>query len=137
MSASVLYHGSTQSGIAVLEPRKRFVPGSMGAEAPEAIYAGKTAAYAAAHSWPWSSDGGVDIRIEDGREVLIVPAAIEDRLQQKVFVYVVPADAFQLMDTEPHGYNFWSQQTVMPLSCLEYASVREALEKNGGSVRLT
>ena len=56
-----LYHGSTTQNIKRLEPRIRYTPA--GKIDYSAIYASPLAAYAAAHSFPWSSNEGVDLDV--------------------------------------------------------------------------
>jgi hypothetical protein len=58
-----LYHGSTVQGLKTLEPKKRFTPA--GAIDYSAIYASRSPAFAICHSFPWSSDEGIDIETKD------------------------------------------------------------------------
>jgi hypothetical protein len=130
-----LYHGSSTPDLKVLEPRIRFTPGSLGKRAPEAIYAGDEPAYAATHGFPWSSKEGFDVVYENGKVVLIVPEAHRERLLQPLFVYEVPGDGFELLDTEPKGHNYWTRERIVPVRCVRYETVTDAVERNGGSIR--
>lgn len=62
-----IYHGTTRKDLQVIKPFKRYTPGGedVADSIPPRIYATYNPAYAAAHSFPWSSDDGVDISIVD------------------------------------------------------------------------
>ena len=71
-----IYHGTTKKDLTVIKPFKRYTPGGedLADVIPPRIYATYEPAYAVAHSFPWSSDDGVDIVVEDGLVAVIVPA---------------------------------------------------------------
>lgn len=138
----VLYHGSDRGDIRRLEPRKRFTPGSHRTEAPPAVYASDDPAYAAAHSFPWTTAEGIILGFErnaEGNHVVIlrVPKALAHRLEQPVYLYALPAKAFELMpDVPPRGHNFRSLEAVGPLLTQSFPNVRAAIEEHGGRVEL-
>jgi hypothetical protein len=128
-----LYHGSTAQGIKTLEPKKRFTPS--GAIDYSAIYASRSAAFAVCHSFPWSSDEGIDIEIKDNRVQLIIPTQLRARLEVPISLYKISAAGFERTQEEKTGYTW---DTVVPVEVVEeiqYSDVLEALKKNGASVR--
>lgn len=134
-----VYHGSNQPDIAEFEPRKRYTPGAYeGQEVPAAVYAGDDAAYAAAHAFPWNSDEGLRLGYEEGKVVLAIPEKLASRLDQKVYIYKLAGDSFELLpDVAPEGHNFWSKQGVKPVEpAMIFESVRKAVEYFGGEVRI-
>ena len=70
-----LYHGSTTQHIKVLEPRQRYTP--QGKIEYAAIYATPLTAYAASHSFPWSTDEGVKLDVVDGIVEMSIPTSTE------------------------------------------------------------
>ena len=79
---TLLYHGTGVPNIDMMEPRKRFTPG--GQNAPERVYAGDMPAFAAAHSFPWATEEGFELSVEDGTVIFKVPSKFKSRLEQKV-----------------------------------------------------
>ena len=137
-----LYHGTVAEGVAAFEPRRRYTPGALGAAAPPAVYATDDPAYAAAHAFPWSSAEGFDLSYRvpfdaGGRPVLRVPAGQAHRLERPVFVYALPAEAFEPLPTvEPRGRNYRSRAPVRPVGVERFPTVRAAVEHYGGRVEL-
>ncbi len=127
-----LYHGSTTQGIKLLEPRKRFTPA--GAIDYSAIYASSSPAFAICHSFPWSSDEGIDIEIKDGRMQLLVPSQLRDRLNTPISLYKILSVGFERTQEEETGYTWHTTASVPVIEEARYESVFEALEKNGGKV---
>jgi hypothetical protein len=128
-----LYHGSTAQDIKVLEPRKRFTPA--GAIDYAAIYASSKPAFAVCHSFPWSSDEGIDIETEDGRIVLIVPKKFESRLQVPVSIYKVSAAGFEHTNEEESGNTWHTKHPQYVIEEAKYSNVDDALKKLGGKVK--
>ncbi len=60
-----LYHGSSIQNLKILEPRKRFTP--EGKINYSAIYASPSIQFSICHSFPWSTNEGVNLSIEDGK----------------------------------------------------------------------
>ena len=134
-----VYHGSDQADIEEFEPRTRYTPGALqGQEMPPAIYAGDDPAYAAAHAFPWGSAEGFNLRYEAGKVVLAVPEQLAHRLEQKVYIYKLSGDAFEVLpDVAPEGHNFWSKVHTKPVEQpVAFDSVREAIEHFGGEIRI-
>ena len=97
-----LYHGSATSGIRLLEPRKRFTPA--GKIEYAAVYASTHPIIAAVHSFPWTSDEGIDFEIVGEKVTLIIPDLLKDRLQQSVSIYKVSAEKSQHTSEDETGY---------------------------------
>lgn len=133
----ILYHGSPIGGIKIFKLQKRYAPEILGDDAVPALYAGDLPAYAIGHGFPWSSHEGFDIDVKkNGDVVLIVPRKYEKRINKKIFLYTVPRASFHLLkNVTPVGHNFASYETVKPISCVAYRSVREGFEKNGGRIK--
>lgn len=129
-----VYHGSITGDIEEFEPRKRYVPG--GADVPPRVYATINPAFAAAHSFPWSSDEGIDLRIEGDKVTLCIPAQYKDRLNQPVFIYKIKGDLFSKTTEEATGETLHAEESVRPEEVQEFASVTEALEHFGGAVEI-
>lgn len=68
IASKFFYHGSSTDGINRLEPRLRYTPGEE-LDSPASIYASDLPAFAAAHSFPWSSDEGIDLYQDNCREL--------------------------------------------------------------------
>jgi hypothetical protein len=129
-----VYHGSVTGDITEFEPRRRYVPG--GADVPPRVYAAPNPAFAAAHSFPWSSDEGIDLSIESGQVVLQIPKELESRLQQPVFIYTLPGEPFELTSEETTGETMHAEEPVIPKTVFHFTSVREAIEHFGGRVEI-
>lgn len=139
MNLNVLFHGSQTDNIGALEPRQRYTPGNEKGS-PAGIYVTDNPAYAAAHSFPWSSDEGVDLYFERGEEngreyvVLEVPKEIETRMQQPVYIYTVKPDSFSPVVSDPVGHNYRSVESVDCIAKQVFESVTQAVEFHGGRV---
>lgn len=140
--ANRLYHGSTTQGLKILKPARRYTPA--GKIAFAAVYATPLPAYAAAHSFPWSSNEGIDVKISDGEDegisknkkvTLIVPAALHERLNMPISIYVVAADGFEHTREESTGHTWHATRQTAVLEEMKYTSVKEALETWGGEVK--
>lgn len=137
MRSNYLYHGSTTKGIKLFEPRKRFTPGVLGKNVPPAIYATDDPRYAAAHAFSWSSKEGFDTYYEKNNLILEVPKKFQKRLDQKICIYTVPKESFELLKkVEPKGRNYWSLQQVKPLSIKCFNSVRDAFIYYGAIIKI-
>lgn len=140
LNFQVLYHGSINAGINVLEPKKRFTPGNE-TDSPEAIYASDDPAFAAAHGFPWSSTEGVDLyydKDENGRKCvhLEVPQSILSRLIQGISVYTVKCEGFKRVDADVAGKSFRSLMATKCLAEKRFKTVIEAVEYFGGKVMI-
>ena len=133
-----IYHGTTTPNIAILEPRKRFTPG--GANIADMIkpriYASYVPAFAVAHGFPWSSADGIDIEISEGKVTLVLPKNKSGILDQKVCLYELPDTTFVHTDEEETGLTYHTEVNTVPLSVKCFASISEAMEVNGGRIRL-
>lgn len=128
-----LYHGSSTDGIERLEPRLRYTPGEE-LNSPAGIYATDLPAFAAGHSFPWSTDEGIDLNVIEGVVVMDVPQSILDRLERNIYIYTVSADPFTFLECESSGHTY---RTTQPVDCLAKAAfhnVKEAIEFYGGRV---
>jgi hypothetical protein len=93
-------------------------------------------AYAVGHGFPWGSEEGFDIDIENEKAVLYVPEKYRNRLNQKIYLYKFSGENFELLeDVTPLGHNFISYASLKPISCEEYSSVEEGMKANGGIVK--
>ncbi len=130
-----IYHGTIQK---VLKPQKRYTPGgeSLADAIPAQIYATYEPAYAVSHSFPWSSDAGVDIEVVEGVVTLVLSESKKDILEQEVCVYTLPDETFSLTEEEEMGLTYHSTEEVVPLACQCFQSVTEAMEKTGGVIKL-
>jgi hypothetical protein len=127
------YHGSSTDGIKCLEPRLRYTPGEE-LSSPSSIYASDLPAFAAAHSFPWSSDEGIDLYVDKQTVIMEVPLSIYERLLRKTYIYVVDSNQFSLVECESTGHTF---RAITPVDCLEkvsFQSVVEAIEHYGGRI---
>jgi hypothetical protein len=128
-----LYHGSITPDIEILEPRKRYTPGSE-ENAPERIYAGDLPAFAAAHSFPWGSKEGFELFVENEKVIFRVPCRFKERLMQKAYLYKVSSDKFERTSSEVTGHTYHSQEATKPVKIQKFNSVGEAIEYFGGEV---
>ena len=123
----VLYHGSTTPDLKTLEPRKRYTPSND--INYESIYATPIEGYAATHSFPWSTDEGVDLDVIDGKVVMQIPQSMEKRLLTPISIYKISAKNFEHLADEVTGQTW---QTIKPCSVIseeKFASVLEAFDK--------
>lgn len=130
-----IYHGSLSGGIAVLIPRIKHEPDD--AKIPR-VYASHLPAFAAAHSWDWSSKEGVDTKVEDNVVTLEIPKDLPNlkkRLNIPVYIYKVPSDGFNKTEEEDTGNTYDSKEEVKPVGNPKvFNSVTEAVEYFGGKV---
>lgn len=133
-----IYHGTIEKDLAVIRPFKRFTPGGaeLADKMPPRIYASYNQAYAVAHSFPWSSDDGVDITIKDGVVILMVPHTSQHVLKQEVSIYALPDSDFVFTTEEETGLTYHSTVEVAPLACQCFKSVTAAMDAMGGKIEL-
>ena len=130
-----LYHGSTISGLKILEPRKRFTPA--GKIEYATVYASPLAIVAAAHSFPWASDEGIDFKISDKSELeLLVPKLQAERLDQPISIYTVSAEHFRPTTEDETGLTYHTEESVEVLGESAYPSATEAIKVLGGTITL-
>ena len=128
-----LYHGSSVDGIECLEPRLRYTPGDE-EMSPAGIYASDLPAFAAAHSFPWSSDEGIDLYVDEGTVFLQVPHSLAPRLQRSTFIYVVDGSQFTFLTCEATGHTFRATKAIPCLQKMSFPSVTDAITHYGGHV---
>jgi len=128
-----LYHGSTTQGLATLEPRKRYTPA--GKIDFAMIYASLNPAFAAMHSFPWSSDEGFDIMIDHDQMTLVVPAKQAERLNIPISIYKISADGFQATIEETTGETWHTTKPTSVLEETKYTSVKDALQTFGATIK--
>lgn len=140
MISPFLYHGSLTADINTLEPRLRYIPGNE-ESSPESIYATDDPAFAAAHSFPWSSDEGINLYYDEDIEnerkpcvCLEIPAALFERLHQPVYIYKLESHNFSWIQEDVVGRTFRSFESVKCLSCQHFSTVVEAIQAFGGKV---
>lgn len=129
------YHGSSTDGIERLEPRLRYTPAEE-FNSPSGIYASDLPAFAAAHSFPWSSDEGIDLYVDRDIVIMEIPLSILPRLQKPIHIYVVDGNLFSLVESESTGHTFRRTEAVDCLEKISFPSVQEAIEHFGGRVIL-
>lgn len=129
-----VYHGSTAGNITEFEPRKRYTPN--GLDVPARVYASPNPAFAAAHSFPWSSDEGIDVTFDEGKTVLVVPEKFKDKLEQKVYIYKIDGSNFKPTKEEGTGETYHSEEHVSPQETIAFESVTSAIEYFGGHVHI-
>jgi diadenosine tetraphosphate (Ap4A) HIT family hydrolase len=128
-----LYHGSSTDDIERLEPSLRYTPGEE-LDSPASIYASDLPAFAAAHSFPWSSDEGIDLYVDGTIVTLEILETHFDRLQKATYIYLVADNQFSLLECESSGHTFRTTQPVDCLQKISFPSVVEAIEHYGGRV---
>ncbi|MEZ4114151.1 MAG: hypothetical protein R3B65_01685 [Candidatus Paceibacterota bacterium] len=122
-----LYHGSVTQNIKTLEPRKRFTPN--GEINYSAIYATPSIGFAVCHSFPWSTNEGVDLSIEDGKIKMVIPKDLEGRLLVPISVYKIEDTNFELTKEESTGYTWHSIKPAGILEEIQYKNVLEAMKE--------
>lgn len=132
-----IYHGTTKHGLEIIKPFKRYTPGdeAVADTIPARIYATYDPAYAVAHSFPWSSEDGVDIVLEEDVVTVVVPATRVSVLEQPVCIYTLPDNTFTFTTEEKMGLTYHSTEEVTPTNCQCFDSVTEAMEYFGGIVK--
>lgn len=128
-----LYHGSAAHNIKILEPRKRYTP--QGKINYSAIYATPLPAFAAAHSFPWSTDEGVELDVEENEVTLSIPKSLKERLQIPISIYKVQAEGFEYTEEESSGYTWHTIHPVEVIEEAKYPSVEIALKELGVKFR--
>lgn len=136
--ADYLYHGSHTDNIEILEPRRRYRPGNEDAP-PEAVYAARNPAYAAAHAFPWASSEGIDLYFDFNSEgqkfvVIEIPEHLMYRLAAPVFIYTVPEDSFTLCEHSNTGDDYRSLCPVICLEKMRFESAIKAILHYGGAI---
>ncbi len=129
----ILYHGSSTDGIERLEPRLRYTPEEE-LDSPAGIYATDLPAFAAGHSFPWSSDEGINLDIIEGIVIMEVPQSMLDRLECDIYIYTVSSELFTLVENESTGHTYRATQPVDCLDKMSFQNVKEAIEYYGGQV---
>jgi len=132
MTHPYLYHSSAVQNLTTLEPRKRHTPYD---KMSASIYATPSAAFAATHSFPWTSDEGIDLNVHGDHIVLTLPENMRPRLQVPVSIYKMSADGFVHTVKESTGYTWHTDKPVEILKEVRYSTVEEAIVSNGGEVR--
>ncbi len=133
-----IYHGTNKKDLTVIKPLKRYTPGGevLADSIQPRVYATYSQAYAVAHSFPWSSDDGVDILVRDETVTLVVPNDKQKVLEQLVCIYTLPDDTFSHTREEETGLTYHSLQEVIPADCQCFDSVTSALHYFGGNIKL-
>lgn len=126
------YHGSVVGNLTVLEPHKRYTPSAL--INFEAIYATPVAAFAAAHAFPWSSEDGIDIVIEQSVVTLLCPSSQIEKLSVPISIYKVSDVTFVKTTVEETGYTWHSLVAVPVVEELRYADVATAMTAQGGHI---
>jgi hypothetical protein len=127
-----LYHGSITQNLKTLEPRKRYTPA--GKIEFAAIYATPLTAYAAAHSFPWSSEEGVKLEVINSKVFLKIPSKFKEKLESPVSIYKISTENFEHTKEEKTGYTWHSVQPTKVLEEIKYENVLEALKMLGVEV---
>ncbi len=127
------YHGSPTDGIDCLEPRIGHIPGNE-TNSPPSVYASDLPAFAAAQSFSWSTDEGIDLYVDNETVVLEIPASISSRLQSQAYIYSVDSQQFSRVESETTGHTFRSTGQVPCLQKESFQNVVEAIEYYGGKV---
>lgn len=122
-----LYHGSTTQNLKILEPRRRYTP--QGKIDHAAIYATPLPGYAATHSFPWSSDEGVDLDVDENKISFSIPKILMERLQTPISIYKISNENFEHTQEELSGYTWHTTQPVEILEEKQYESVEMALKE--------
>lgn len=128
-----LFHGSLVADIKEFEPRIGHTPDEK--KIPR-VYATQSAAWAAAHSWNWSSSEGIKLSAEGDHILLKVPRKFQKRLKVPIFIYKLPSTNFNQISKEGSGLTFDSKEKVRPISVERFNSVIEAIQHFGGQVAL-
>lgn len=133
----LIYHGTIQKNLRVIKPFKRYTPGgeALADSIQPRVYATYDPAYAVAHSFPWSSDDGVDISVQDNMVTLLVPKDKQKVLEQPVCIYILPDDTFSHTQEEETGLTYHSLQEVVPVDCECFNSVTTAMQRYSGRIK--
>lgn len=128
-----LYHGSTIQNLTTLIPHNRYSPA--GAISYGAIYATPSTAFAATQAFPWSSDEGIDVEINENKMTLLIPLSMKDRLLVPISIYKVSVDTFIHTKEEYTGYTWHTTVPIEVIEEVKYESVLDAFEKLGVEVK--
>lgn len=109
----------------MLRPHKRYTPSD--AITYEAIYATPLPAFAAAHSFPWSTKEGVHLEVSNGQVIFILPKEFKERLQVPISIYKIPINTFLQTQEEKTGYTWHTTSAVEIIEETKYSNVEEAL----------
>ena len=122
----------------MIKPFKRFTPGGpeLADKIPPRIYATYNPAYAIAHSFPWSSDDGIDVRVDRDVVSVLVPKVKVSVLEQPICIYTLPDDLFVFTPEEKTGLTYHSESEVVSIEHQCFTSVAEAMEMFGGKIEL-
>lgn len=133
-----IFHGTTKQNLTIIKPFKRYTPGGedVADSIPERIYATYEPAFAVAHSFPWSSEDGIDIVVEDEKVVILVPHDKQEVLKQTVCIYALPDKSFECTKEEETGLTYHSVEKIAPISYECFESVQQAMKECGGIVKL-
>ena len=133
----VIYHGTVQQGLKTIKPFKRYTPGgaAIADSIPPRIYATFEPAYAVAHSFPWSTDDGVDITIEAGVVTILIPEHKRSVLEQPVCIYTLPSNTFVFTKEEETGLTYHSDTEVPVINAQCFDTVIEAMENFAGKIK--
>lgn len=137
---STIYHGTVVKNLTTISPRKRYTPGDNATADTigRRIYASYNPAFAVAHSFAWSSEDGIDIKVEaDSSISIIVPKRKAAVLSQEICIYSLPDDTFVRTTEEDTGLTYHSLTEVTPLQEEIFTSVEMALEHFGGRTIIT
>lgn len=133
-----IYHGTIEKGLDTIKPFKRFTPGGPDAAdaIPPRIYASYETAFAVAHSFPWSSEDGIDITTDNGVVTIVVPTNKQAVLEQAVCVYTLPDTNFVFTSEEDTQLTYHSIKEVTPIRSQCFESVTIAMNALGGKIKL-
>lgn len=132
-----IFHGTIKKDLTLIKPFKRYTPGgeALADSIQPRVYATYNPAYAVAHSFPWSSDDGVDILVKDEMVILVISKDKQNVLTQPVCIYTLPDDTFSHTKEEETGLTYHSLQAVTPINCECFDSVTTAIHHFGGNIR--
>ncbi len=129
-----IYHGSITGEIKEFEPRKRYTPSEE--VATKRTYASDNPCFAVMHSFPWSSEEGIDIVEKEDKLYLQIPKDLQNRLNQPIYIYKLSGDNFVLTEEENTGNTYHTEKPVKPLSVKRFSTVTEGIEYYGGAIEV-
>jgi len=88
-------------------------------------------AYAAAHSFPWSTDEGVGLDVGENSVDLSIPKSLKERLQVPISIYKLSSEGFEHTEEELTGYTWHTVNPVEVIEEVKYPSVEIALKELG------
>lgn len=131
----LLYHGSTTQNLTLLKPHHRYSPA--GAISYGAIYATPSLAFAATQAFPWSSDEGIDVEVNNTKMILTIPLSLKARLLVPVSIYKISDDKFVHTKEETMGLTWHATEPVEVIEEVKYESALKALEELDVEVKYT